>query len=565
MQRPSDINVKRGLKRFTVGALPLIHGIAERMRLREILTRHLKRHGNESIHAADTLLLLIYNLAIGKSPLYELEHWCASIDLSRIGMNAYAPERFNDDRFGKALDKLYAADRSSLMTDLVVQYVKTFGIAMDELHNDSTSVKAFGRIPGKTTSGMELVWGNSKDHRPDLRQLIYTLSISADGGIPIHHRCYSGNKTDDTTHIETWNILRRIADRNDFLYVADSKVCTDEQLTHISMNGGRVVTIIPDTWREVGRFKDDLRRAPKSKRIIWRRSKPNSDFETEYFSEYAGTHLTEKRGYRIHWIYSSEKRKRDRGFRESLLQKAETELMQLNSRINTRKYKNHEEINTAAQTILKSYQVQDLIRWKIAHQDKEILRQKGRGRPTISTKYERVTQRTFTLSWARDRTALVRESRLDGIFPLLTTDHSLGAKQALQAYKYQPRLEKRFSQFKSVHNAAPLLFKKIERVEANMFAFFIALALQALLEREMRKKMQQEKIDKLYIYPEDRECRRPTTSIVFDRFESVSRYEISDSKGNMVEEHRDSFSKAQLEILDSLGIAQEDYWGDGVS
>jgi transposase len=532
------------------------------MQLREVLTRHLSCHGNESIHPADTLLLLIYNLAIGKSPLYELEHWCASIDLRRIGMNTCAPERFNDDRFGKALDKLYAADRSSLMTELVVQYVKTFSIAMDELHNDSTTVKTFGRIPGKTDSDMELIWGNSKDHRPDLRQLLYTLSISADGGIPIHHRCYSGNRTDDTTHIETWNILCRIAARCDFLYVADSKVCTDEQLTHISMNGGRVVTIIPETWREVGRFKDELRRAPKSKRIIWRRLKPNSDFETEYFSEYTGTHLTDKRDYRIHWIYSSEKRKRDRGLRESLLQKAETELMQLNSRINTRKYKNHEEINTAVQTILQSNQVRDFVRCKIAHQDKVILKQKGRGRPTGSTKYERVTQRTFALSWARDRVALVRESRLDGIFPLLTTDLSLGAKQALQAYKYQPRLEKRFSQLKSIHNAAPLLFKKVERVEANMFAFFIALALQALLEREMRNKMQQTKIDKLYIYPEDRECKRPTSSIAFDRFESVSRYEISDSKNNVIEEHRDSFSKAQFEILDSLGITQEHYWGN---
>ncbi|CAB1063938.1 hypothetical protein D1BOALGB6SA_8723 [Olavius sp. associated proteobacterium Delta 1] len=47
---------------------------------------------------------------------------------------------------------------------------------------------------------------------------------------------------------------------------------------------------------------------------------------------------------------------------------------------------------------------------------------------------------------------------------LICTDKALTAKQVLKAYKYQPRLEKRFSQFKTVHNAAPLLFKKIERI-----------------------------------------------------------------------------------------------------
>jgi len=51
------------------------------------------------------------------------------------------------------------------------------------------------------------------------------------------------------------------------------------------------------------------------------------------------------------------------------------------------------------------------------------------------------------------------------------------ANEALLAYKYQPRLEKRFTQFKSIHKAAPLLSKKIERVGGIMFLFFVALML----------------------------------------------------------------------------------------
>jgi len=62
-----------------------------------------------------------------------------------------------------------------------------------------------------------------------------------------------------------------------------------------------------------------------------------------------------------------------------------------------------------------------------------------------------------------------------GGFPLLCTDNELKTKEVLKAYKYQPRLEKRFSQFKKIHNTAPLLFNKIERIEAKMFGFLSLL------------------------------------------------------------------------------------------
>lgn len=554
------------LRRFTVGALPLIDRIAKKMKLREILAAFIPGHGNDLVSPSDTLLLLIYNLAIGKSPLYELEHWCASMDLQRIGIAGQRnkPGVFNDDRFGKALDKLYAADRASLMTSLVTSYVSAFNVELCEIHNDSTTVKAFGRMEGCTATGLELKKGHSKDHRPDLKQLVYTLTVSADGGVPIHHHCYPGNYTDDKTHIDTWKILRKITGRPDFLYVADTKLCTDEQLNFIAdeKNGGRAITIIPETWAEVRQFKEELRRAPKAKSIIWRRFKPNSATETEYFSVFKGTHSTTKRGYRIHWIYSSEKRKRDRIAREASLEKAEGELNALNAKLNTRKLKTPQEILCATDEILVRHGIKNLLKTDLLAKIKKSHKQIGKGRPSKNTVYKTLKNTIYTIAWHRDREAINREVRLDGIFPLLSTDASLKAVEVLKAYKYQPRLEKRFSQFKTVHNAAPLLFKKIERIEANMFAFFIALALQALLEREIRLNMNTAEIEKLYIYPEDRECKRPTTSIIFDRFSQLSRY-IVRGAGVPGCHFQDQLSQAQIDILAVLKMSHEDYWQTG--
>ena len=151
------------------------------------------------------------------------------------------------------------------------------------------------------------------------------------------------------------------------------------------------------------------------------------------------------------------------------------------------------------------------------------------------------------------------EARVDGLFPLLSTDIKLSAKEVLQAYKYQPRLEKRFSQFKSFHNAAPLLFKKVTRIEANLFVFFIALIIQALIEREVRTKMKLHGISSLLIYPEQRESSRPTTNKIIHVFEPVSTYSIIENE-QVVEEFKDELTDTQKTILEYLDIPENEYW-----
>jgi transposase len=549
----------RTLKRMQVGGLPLIHAIAERMRLKEILYKYIPAHGNEDIPAVETLMLLVYNLIVGKDPLYELQEWVESIDFRCINNEDYENVKFNDDRFGRVLNKLFLVDRASLMTELVVYFVKEFNIVLERISNDSTSLKAFGRYPSRTKTGLELKRGNSKDHRPDLKQLVFSLSIVGDGAVPIHYKCYPGNVTDDKTHIETWNTLGKITGCPDFLYVADSKLCTDEQLSYIVDQGGRVVTIIPETWNEVESFKEKLRQTKKAKDIIWRRRKPGSHDKKEYFSVFKGDYFTTKSGYRIHWIYSSEKRKRDREKREKHLKKVEQCLALLNGKINKRALKTRKAIEDAAQEIIEEHKLENFFHISIGTITEKHQVQIGTGRPGKNTKYRTEVSRLFTLSWTQKKQTLKQEAQVDGVFPLLCTDNELTAKEVLKAYKYQPRLEKRFAQFKSIHHAAPLLFKKVERIEANMFGFFIALAVQALIEREVRNKMKEQKIEKIRVYPEQREASHPTTSKIIDRFDNICTYKIMENS-KVVETFKDSLNEDQKLILSLLNIREDKYW-----
>jgi hypothetical protein len=88
----------------------------------------------------------------------------------------------------------------------------------------------------------------------------------------------------------------------------------------------------------------------------------------------------------------------------------------------------------------------------------------------------------------------------------------------LEAHKEQPKIEKRFEQTKTVHEIAPVFLKNEDRVEAFFFLYFIALLVQALIERELRNAMAERGIEELPLYPEERKCRRPTTEQVFRLF-----------------------------------------------
>ena len=552
--------ISNKLKKKSVGGFPLIHSVMERIGLKEILARHIGSHGNEKIPVPDSLVLLIYNLTLGKDPLYELEEWTSNIDFRCIGMDSDSLcGAFNDDRFGRALDKLYATDYNSLLTEIVLAAVREYSIDLSRMHNDSTTVKAFGKIPGKTENGLELKKGKSKDHRPDLKQLLFSLTISADGAVPVHFKTYPGNVTDDQTHIETWDTLCSISKSNDFLYVADSKLCTDKQLFHITQREGRAITLLPETWGEVAAFKNELQKTKKKKTEILRKKNKDTD-KQEYYSVFEGEHLTQKRKYRIHWIYSSEKKVRDRDSRELLLKKTEKSFMYLNSRINTGKFKTEENIRIAVEDIFNKMGTGNLFNIEIGETKQSETVQIGKGRPGANTIYKEIISSIYTLTWTRNLKEINKVKRCDGVFPLLSTDKTLSAKEVLKAYKFQPRLEKRFAQFKSVHNAAPLLFKKIERVEANMFLFFVALLIQALLEREVRKEMKNNNILKLPVYPEDRLYSHPTTNKVFDRFNGMSSYVLNKGNGDY-EEFRDDFTKTQIIVLKLLNISTEKYWG----
>jgi len=146
------------------------------------------------------------------------------------------------------------------------------------------------------------------------------------------------------------------------------------------------------------------------------------------------------------------------------------------------------------------------------------------------------------------------DARSDGVLPLLSNCTDLSVKEILEAYKRKhPLIEKRHEMLKSVLATTPVLLKNIGRVEALLFLEFIAIAVHALVERELRQAMQREGISKLYLYPEERECKAPTAARVFEVFGDVQRHVLRD-KDETVQKFMPELSKQQKQVLRLLRI-----------
>ncbi len=525
----------------TIGALPIINRLIQRCRLEEILWRHLPAEdGRNRINTASAILLLVRNILISREPLYGVGQWAAAFVPELLQLREDQLKSLNDDRVGRALDRLFDANFPDLVMDITRNVIHEFDLNLSELHNDSTTIRFFGDYEpfeqpqlrrGKATVAIRQ--GHSKDHRPDLKQLLYILTVTDDGGVPIYFTTDDGDRHDDVTHVPTWDLLRQMTGRPDFLYIADCKLASAENLGHIDREGGRFITILPKNRSEPRAMKTTLLENPDSLRwVILYEVEDENGVLRHRFQTLREEQATAD-GYRLLWIHSLAKAASDDASRMKIIRKTAEDLSQLRDRLQSPRSRMRDRPRVAGEVekIMERRGTGSLLQVQILQEEEVTLKQKTPGRRSKDTQYVREVKLRFDLTWQIDAEQLERARRCDGVFPLITNDRSLSVEEVLRAYKRQPIIEKRFSQFKSDFHVAPVYLKEVSRIESLLCVYFMALLLQTLLERELRRTMATQEIDSLPLYPEARDCRCPTARRVIDALESISRHRLVTEDG----------------------------------
>jgi transposase len=531
---------KLRLRGLRVGALPILNRFIERIGLEDELTLALKNPGY-----ADALLALIKNILVERNALYAVGEWVALYDVGLV-----AQGKIGDDKLGRALDRLFAADRATLQTRIVLAVMNGFDLKMEQIHNDTTSVMVRGAYNGQNAKAVQLKRGHSKERRPDLKQLVYSLCVTADGAVPVHFKAYDGNQTDDGIHLETWNRLRTLLQHPRFIYVADCKLCTEKNLRTIDAERGFFVTIVPKTRSEVATFTDAVVAGDVRWEEILRKRADRDEKAFDVIECAVGPyHLRE--GFTLHWYRSSQKKKRDEHDRNERIERARERLDTLDLK-RMRGPKTEAAIRKRVDQILAQHHAEEWIAVEVKWDAVERFKAITRGKPTADTTFRRIIQHVPRLHVSTKAENIAQSAAMDGIFPL-TTNTKEKPIDVFKIYKYQPRIEKRHALLKSTLEVAPIWLKKNTRIEALMFLEFIAQMVAALIERELRHKMTEKKIDLLCSLPEGRGSKTPTIDQVLRLFENQNKHALYDGD-RLIKQFADPLTPVQSQILQLLSI-----------
>jgi hypothetical protein len=346
--------------------------------------------------------VLVRSIVVEREPIYRHQETVGSFAAEAFGLERGEAHGLTDDVLGRALDRLFDADRGSLLTEVVIAVRRRFGVEFDELHNDSTTVRFTGQYRGsrgRRLRGRRVPWityGYSKDHRPDLKQLLYVLTTSADGGIPVQFRCADGNTNDATTHIETWEALRAVAGRADFLYVADSKLCTMETMEHLDRHGGRFVTVMPRSRLEDEEFRRWIQTHDPAWELAEDRPHPRRRADGPRDRWWVFRYpIPSQEGWPVIWVSSALLALSQQANRRERIAKALEGLENLAGRLarGRSRLKDKAEAQRAADELLGAAGLRRYIEAEVHVDEQHRYRQATSGRPGPQTQYRRLGRR----------------------------------------------------------------------------------------------------------------------------------------------------------------------------
>jgi len=488
-----------------VDVLPMVKYYMDELDLFNLFTKYVPVAAGSLADHAESLCILAANIICNNKPLYKIQEWLGKYSDS-FGGEPVNASLFNDDRLARALSALFHADRHSLMTEVSSNAIRVHKLLTDEIHNDSTTVTFIGKYDTPDPQAVKLKHGHNKDFRPDCKQVVFGLNITSDGHVPVSYKLFDGNTNDDITHIPNWNGLRTLLEKEDFIYVADCKLCSKNNLTHIAGNGGYFITIVPKDRKEAKQFLKHL----KEGNVEWKDALEVESSRRKGRMNIYKTYEPERtaNGFRIIFVHSSLKQQDDEARRRQKIDKAIARLEELSPKLNAYHLKTKEDIKAAVKGICKG--VKGFIHVKILTKRKQIKVKLSPGRTCLSKSiFRNKWGFTYSIQWKLNEKALSDASKTDGIFSLITNT-ALEASEVLKKYKSQPFLEKRMYTKKTVLEVAPVFLKKEKRIEAMLFLYFVALMIVSLMERKIRMNMEKEKIEKLPILPQGMNSKKPT-------------------------------------------------------
>jgi transposase len=185
--------------------LGIVAGISREIELVETIDKEVGQTGRKVSCGEATLAMVQNALGFSGRALYLMPDYLSNkpVDLLiRAGLTA---EDFNDDTLGRCLDDLYARGVTEVFASVASKALSVYGIEHKFVHLDSSSFHLHGEYdvdaPGEEM--VSITHGYSRDHRPDLKQVVAQIITSHKSNLPVWLEVLSGNSSDKESFSES--------------------------------------------------------------------------------------------------------------------------------------------------------------------------------------------------------------------------------------------------------------------------------------------------------------------------------------------------------------------------
>jgi transposase len=435
---------------------------------------------------------MVLDTLSGRSPLYRLQEFMDGKDVNLLLGKDIDPKKFNDTNVGRALDSIFEAGSSKILTRLGDRAATVFDLDMSIASYDTTSVNVWGDYEGceseNPPDGPKVTHGFSKDHRPDLKQFMTEL-LCVERGVPIFGKTLDGNASDKTNNNEMLtNITSILADKGigpgDFVYVADSAMVTENNLKQVGANN--FITRLPATYSECSRVIEEAVKSDEwiSHGVLAETKETANRPAARYKSQECELELYGEK-YRAVVVHSSAHDSRRQKKLQRELEKSE-KAIQKNLRTLNMDFACEEDAKRGLVAIenesTKLHTVKAIIK---------VVEVRKRGRPPKNS--PAAVREVYRIEWSlsENNYEVERLKKISGCFVLLTNvplngKLSMSSLDILKTYKGQHGVESAFAFLKDPLVVNDTFLKKPSRIDALGMVLIISLMVWRLMERSMR-------------------------------------------------------------------------------
>jgi transposase len=232
-----------------VAHLPLILGVLRRLEVATLIDQLIPPHPAHGLSCGRGVEALVLAILDGHHALYKVGKRLEERGMIPLLQPGLTRTALNDYRLGHILDALFAANLNQVFSVVALKALAVYAIPTPWLHQDTTPIALYGAYADEPQApgAPRPTYGHSKDGRDDLKQVLLSLGVSGDGGIPLRVGLRDGNRSDSVetpVAIEECLALGLEGVRG---IVADSKAYSRRTLGVCLEHKIDLVTLVPRT------------------------------------------------------------------------------------------------------------------------------------------------------------------------------------------------------------------------------------------------------------------------------------------------------------------------------